>query len=363
MKFRFSRSLSDVESGQRIKAELRFANQTHNYGSNNEDAVEDDYNDDGAVSDSQDSKAHKSISRGRHILFDDQLESRHSRNLSQGSIGIRKLSKSSPFFGRHHDEQLKPENTELSAKDSDLESDISTSTRKIKISDQTSLPLSSALTIIRSPDHHTRVHNHIRFKDRHDPSNPETENDKKVDQKVKLVVDFVLKQRIGMMTIRNSNGWLVASSIVIAETENKIDLVFHTNSRTSKFSDIENDPNINLSFQNSDTAEWVSLAGTAKVSTDPKVIDKYLRSRLKDWVGNKVEFGSKPTNVGIIMFSTVSCAYAVSSDFNFTPSFSKRGIILGELHHTGGNGKIEESEIRHFRRRQKYFVKHGIQQS
>ncbi|KAK9495942.1 hypothetical protein V1508DRAFT_408894 [Lipomyces doorenjongii] len=191
------------------------------------------------------------------------------------------------------------------------------------------------------------------FKKHFNPDEPETDDERRVREKIHEVLEFIRKQRIGMMTSQNAKGHLLASATVVSEMENGVDFVFHANTRTLKIEDIDDKPNINLSFQNNETAEWVSIAGTAKISTDIDEIDRYLRNNLNDWGGSDPEIRHK--NIGIVNLTTRSIAYSISDNFKFIPmSTTQGGIIRGEIQSSGGTVKIDEPQVKQFRRRYKH---------
>ncbi|KAK9385663.1 hypothetical protein V1515DRAFT_623216 [Lipomyces mesembrius] len=191
------------------------------------------------------------------------------------------------------------------------------------------------------------------FKKHFNPYEPETDDERRVREKIHEVLEFIRKQRIGMMTSQKPKGHLLASATVVSEMENGVDFVFHANTRTLKIEDIDDNPNINLSFQNNETAEWVSIAGTAKISTDIDDIDRYLRNNLKDWGGSDPEIRHK--NIGIVNLRTRSIAHSISDNFKFIPtSTTQSGIIRGEIQNSGGTVKIDEPQVKQFRRRYKH---------
>ncbi|KAK9248948.1 hypothetical protein V1506DRAFT_502862 [Lipomyces tetrasporus] len=190
------------------------------------------------------------------------------------------------------------------------------------------------------------------FRKNFNPDEPETDDERRVRERIHEVLKFIKKQRICMMTSQNAKGYLVASAVVVAEVENGIDFAFHANRRTLKVEDIDDNPNINLSFQNSETAEWVSIAGTAKISNDVDDIERYLKTNLKNWVDSKTDLGGK--NIGIVHLRTRSIAYSVSDDFTFVPTSQQNGIVRGEIQYSNGTVKIDEPQIKQFRRRHKH---------
>ncbi|KAK9468395.1 hypothetical protein V1512DRAFT_259380 [Lipomyces arxii] len=182
------------------------------------------------------------------------------------------------------------------------------------------------------------------FKKHFDPDEPESDSEIKTRQQIREALDFVRSQRIGMMTSRNAKNQLVSSAFAVALIENGIDIIFHANSRTCNIEDIDNDPHMNLSFQNNETAEWISIAGTAKIVSDEKNVDRYMRATVKDWVDGK-------TFAQFVQFTTHTIAYCVSESFDFVPTSSANGITKGEIRGNTSTIKIDERAIKQYRKR------------
>ncbi|KAK9460734.1 uncharacterized protein V1516DRAFT_665131 [Lipomyces oligophaga] len=201
------------------------------------------------------------------------------------------------------------------------------------------------------------------FGKKFDPSEPETDAERHTRHQLRDLLEFVSKQRIGMMTTRNIKGWLVSSSIAVAEVEYGIDFLFHANTRTCKVEDLDEDSHVNLSFQNSETAEWASFAGTAKIISDPDEIKKFLRRNITGWSEQDSSLfetnseGEKHPKVGIIHFRTRSIAYSISNNFNFIPTNQwNHGVVSGELEYDSQTVKIDEQEVKIYRKRQHYLA-------
>jgi len=75
-----------------------------------------------------------------------------------------------------------------------------------------------------------------------------------------------------MMTTRRSDGHLQSRPMATQKRAPGADLWFVTTAGASKLADLERDPHINLAYFNERTAEWASVSGTAKISTDRATI-------------------------------------------------------------------------------------------
>jgi general stress protein 26 len=50
--------------------------------------------------------------------------------------------------------------------------------------------------------------------------------------------------------------------------------------------ELEYDPHVNVSFYDPSTTNWISVSGTAKLSTDPNLVKQYWNASLKAWFGD-----------------------------------------------------------------------------
>ncbi|KAK9236909.1 hypothetical protein V1525DRAFT_405720 [Lipomyces kononenkoae] len=287
---------------------------------------------------------------GRHVSFDDEADRdeylRSKSNLDPEPGRSRWLTRT------RWSRSLSPrkrEDASTSGRDSADATGLENGIGQITLNDdparQTKLSLSPNEKKVSSSKAYRSI-----FKRNFNPDDPETDDERRVREQIQVVLGFIKKQRIGMMTSHNAKSYLIANATVVTEVENGIDFVFHANTNTLKVADIDDNPNVNLSFQNSDTAEWVSIAGKAKISTIADDIDKYFADHLKDWEGGKT-----PKDIGIVSVRTRSIAYAISDNFKFIPtSTTSSGIIRGELQNTTGTIKIDEPQVKQFRRRCKH---------
>jgi general stress protein 26 len=68
--------------------------------------------------------------------------------------------------------------------------------------------------------------------------------------------------------------------------EHGSDLWFWTSSETRKLDELEHDPHVNLAFYKDRTAEWVSVSGTARLSTDRAKIHELYQPDWRAWLGD-----------------------------------------------------------------------------
>ena len=68
-------------------------------------------------------------------------------------------------------------------------------------------------------------------------------------EKVEDLMTFITDTKYGMMTTRqDQSGLLVSRCMALADKENGVDLIFHTNTETGKTDELHSDPHVNMSF-------------------------------------------------------------------------------------------------------------------
>jgi general stress protein 26 len=70
------------------------------------------------------------------------------------------------------------------------------------------------------------------------------------------------------------------------EVETQVNLYFIANKASPKVDDIEHDANVNVSFFNPISMDWVSYAGKARVSQDQSLIQKYWTHSFSTYFGD-----------------------------------------------------------------------------
>ncbi|RVD89969.1 uncharacterized protein DFL_000955 [Arthrobotrys flagrans] len=175
-----------------------------------------------------------------------------------------------------------------------------------------------------------------------------------VEGKVNGLIEFVTKCKFGMMTTRDSaSGMLVSRCMAIAGTENGIDLIFHTNTATSKTDELNSDPHINISFLKD--SDWASISGTAQVIQDTEEVKKHYSSALKAWVGDLgdgVHDGSvKDPRLGVIKVKTLTATYAIAHAASIPRTLEiAKGAVTGKVASVNTLREISLKDIELWRR-------------
>lgn len=105
--------------------------------------------------------------------------------------------------------------------------------------------------------------------------------DKEIEQLYELIEDI----EIAMLTTRRADGRLVSRPMATQDREPIADLWYVTDIESEKIDELEHDPNVNLAFYDDGSREWVSVSGTANLSTDREKIRELYEPDWKAYFG------------------------------------------------------------------------------
>lgn len=104
-----------------------------------------------------------------------------------------------------------------------------------------------------------------------------------MSKKIKELYELIEGIEIAMMTTRRADGRLVSRPMATQARADGADLWFVTDIETNKLDELETDPNVNISYLNHKSMEWVSVSGTARISQDRAKIHELWRPDWKAW--------------------------------------------------------------------------------
>ncbi|KAF7315397.1 hypothetical protein MIND_00054400 [Mycena indigotica] len=122
-----------------------------------------------------------------------------------------------------------------------------------------------------------------------DPYTTQAENTTLSPQaKIEGLHTIVKSARIGMLTTHCSDGQFHSRAMIPSTpfTEMQLTLVFVANNASSKFDEIKNDSNVNVSFCDTSTTSWASYSGRAKISQDKELIAKHFSPSMAAYFGD-----------------------------------------------------------------------------
>jgi general stress protein 26 len=103
-------------------------------------------------------------------------------------------------------------------------------------------------------------------------------------QEIKTVADVLDKARIGLLTTRDAEGHLVSRPLALIDRDFDGTVWFFVNKDSHKVDDIEAHPDVNVGVETS--KGWLSISGTASLTTDAAKIDELWNTGAEAWFDN-----------------------------------------------------------------------------
>lgn len=165
--------------------------------------------------------------------------------------------------------------------------------------------------------------------------------EKKLDELYDLIGDI----GVAMMTTRRTDGQLVSRPMATQDRSRKADLWFVTDRETHKLDEIEDDPHVNLAYYDDSSREWVSVSGTARLSTDRAQIRELWSPGWKPWFpdeGDERDGGPDDPRMVLILVEAESVTYMKQDQ--------PRPVVLFELARSAITGERPDvGEVRQVR--------------
>lgn len=134
-----------------------------------------------------------------------------------------------------------------------------------------------------------------------------------------------------------------------------VDLLFHTNTKSGKTSDLQSDSHVNIAFLTA-SGSWASISGTASIITDRTTVQKYYSPALRTWMGDLgdgVHDGSEnDPRIGVIKVKALTATYALPKGTMLGRGVEMvKGAVTGEVADVNDLREISEDEIKQWRAR------------
>jgi len=187
-------------------------------------------------------------------------------------------------------------------------------------------------------------------KDFLDPYTAAAENDDLTSQKkIDGLNDIVKASHFGMLTTVAPSGEVHSRCMTPASTEGLV-FQFLANNASYKFDEIKANSNVNLSFIDTSTTNWASIAGKATVSRDQATIDKLWSPFIAGYFANLhdgVHKGDKTDpRVSVISVIPHEIRYWVSTSTSVGRAMEHaKGSITGKLTAPGEIRTITSDEL------------------
>jgi general stress protein 26 len=108
-----------------------------------------------------------------------------------------------------------------------------------------------------------------------------------MQDKLERFYDLVKEIEVAMLTTRRTDGMLVSRPMATQALAEGADLWFVTAKGSPKLDEIEQSPDVNLSYYKDRTREWISVSGTARIVTDRAKIHELYRPDWRAWFEDK----------------------------------------------------------------------------
>ncbi len=132
--------------------------------------------------------------------------------------------------------------------------------------------------------------------------------EKRLDELYELIANI----ETAMFTTRRSDERLVSRPMATQAREPFADLWFVTDIESHKLDELDHDPHVNLAYFDTDRYEWVSVSGTASISTDRELIRSLYKPDWKVWFGKVDEVrdgGPDDPRLALILVDADSVVY------------------------------------------------------
>lgn len=148
-----------------------------------------------------------------------------------------------------------------------------------------------------------------------------------------------------MLTTRRADGRLVSRPMATQEREPIADLWFVTDIESHKMEELEHDRNVNLGYFNTDSYEWVSVSGSAQISTDRELIRRLYKPDWKIWFGKVDEVrdgGPDDPRLALLLIDADTAMYMKRDKPKPMILFELvRGLVTGKEPEFGRTEKVQ----------------------
>ena len=150
---------------------------------------------------------------------------------------------------------------------------------------------------------------------------------------------------IAMFTTRRPDGHLVSRPMATQTQAEGSDLWFVTDIESHKLDELEHDPHVNLGYFDTRSWEWVSVSGTATISTDRARIRSLYQPDWKAWFGKIDDVrdgGPDDPRLALILVDADTVIYMKREKSTPMVLFEvAKGMVTGEKPDVGETRKLQ----------------------
>jgi general stress protein 26 len=148
-----------------------------------------------------------------------------------------------------------------------------------------------------------------------------------------------------MLTTRRPDGRLVSRPMATQKRDPIADLWFVTDIESHKLDELEREPQVNLAYLDTRSREWVSVSGTAGVSTDRQAIRSRYQPDWKAWFGaidESRDGGPDDPRLALILVYAHSVTYMKREKSKPAVLFEvARGMVTGRQPEVGRTRRLK----------------------
>jgi general stress protein 26 len=161
-----------------------------------------------------------------------------------------------------------------------------------------------------------------------------------------------------LLTTQRPNVGMVSRSMATSKRVGP-DFIFLANKNSQKFKDLEHSKDVQITFQNSSSEDWVSISGTAVTvsDSDPRIKELYNKG-LRAWFGDlgdgKHDGGPEDPRIALIEVKSRYVAYwkATVGTLGFVKEVGV-AAMTGQVAQTGVQRQLLESDLEQARHEMK----------
>ena len=156
---------------------------------------------------------------------------------------------------------------------------------------------------------------------------------------------LIEKIETAMFTTRRADGRLVSRPMATQKRDSIADVWFVTDIESHKLDELEQDPSVNLGYFDSRSFEWVSVSGTATISTDRARIRALYQPDWRAWFGKVDDVrdgGPDDPRLALILVDADTVIYMKKDKSKPMVLFELvKGIVTGQKADVGHTRKLQ----------------------
>jgi len=119
-----------------------------------------------------------------------------------------------------------------------------------------------------------------------DPYVEATQQETSPAQKIKEVQEIISAAKTVMLTTKTASGDMHSRAMAPASKEAPFVFEFLANAESGKFDELQQSEKVNIAVYDTNSTNWISVAGDASTSTDQSRIEEIFNPAISAWFGD-----------------------------------------------------------------------------